>query len=175
MSNFVLPTTRQLSRHVWNMYWVPGAMPVLVTQRWTDWCPSPPGAHGLMGKQGINISIFIGRKWNWKGLGNLFKVRPLVKARLEVFDLVSPPNHCMLLLPKATGKCDKEVMGCHSPPFSHVYCVHCRKRPGAGGKSRIQGFMGPRKPLLRTTWQMAGGEQASSLNLSFSICRQEYH
>lgn len=98
-----------------------------------------------------------GGKWNSKGLENLFKVNQLVKARVEVSDLVSSPNHCMMLLPKATDKCGKEGTGCPSPPCSHMYCAYCRKCPDAGGKSRIQGFMGPRKPLLRTTLHLIDG------------------
>lgn len=50
-------------------------------------------------------------------LGNLFKVRQLVMLGSRIFNWVSSQSHCMMSLPKMTGKCDTEVMGC---PMCHV-------------------------------------------------------
>lgn len=148
MSNVVLPTTWQYgTRTGWLVHAKAGDT--------EGWCPSPLRAHGLVGKQRICISIFPGRKWISKWSGNLFKVRQLVEAPgTGVFNLVSSQSHCRMLLPKVTGKCDKEGMGCHSPPSSHRYCRRC---PDAGGRSRIRGVTGPGKPLLRTTLHLPDG------------------
>lgn len=88
MSNFVLPTTWQFNRHISSMYWVAGAMLVLVKHKWTGWYPSPPGAHDLVGKQGINISIFPGRKWRFRGVGELTEGQR-VSVGIGIFNLVS--------------------------------------------------------------------------------------
>lgn len=135
MSHVALPTTWQFSRQVWHMYWVAGPH-----QCWRHRRLVPQPSKGSW-SGGLRISIFPGRKWSSKGPGNLFKVRQLVEARTGILNPVSSPNQCRMLLPKVTGKCDKEGMGCHSPPLSHRYCRRC---PDAGGRARIQGFMGPR-------------------------------
>lgn len=94
-----------------------------------------------MGKQGINISIFPGRKWRFRGVGELTEGQR-VSVGIGIFNLVSSQSHCVMSLPKVTDKCDTEVTGCHSPPSS----------PDAGGgKEFRKGLTGPWSPVLRTT------------------------